>query len=61
MTTFMELARTGVVQPEDVDYWVCCWHGGQCDEPLHDYLGLSWDDYAAWVADPTHIKAMLKP
>jgi hypothetical protein len=25
------------------------WHRGDYDVPLHEFLGLSWKDYAAWV------------
>lgn len=25
------------------------WHAGNSNETLHEFLGLSWKEYAAWV------------
>jgi hypothetical protein len=35
------------------------WHHSSPDDPtpLHEYLGMSWEEYGAWVKDPTAIPA----
>lgn len=42
---------TSATDPEEIMLdLVGRWHDGAgAGRPLHDYLGLSWADYAAWV------------
>lgn len=35
---------------EELDERIDAWHNGDGDDlELHEYLGVSWQDYAAWV------------
>ncbi len=52
--TFLELAMKGQVRPEAIDDYIDDWHASleaTCD--LHDYLGMTADEYARWVEDST--------
>ncbi len=47
--TFLELAMKGQVRPEAIDDYIDDWHASleaTCD--LHDYLGMTADEYARW-------------
>jgi hypothetical protein len=40
----------------DIDDAISRWHEGHgAGRELHDYLGWSWAEYQAWVADPSAI------
>lgn len=53
MTTFVELWRRGVVEYEDIDHFVEMWHSNsEIKGFLPDLLGMSDEQYAAWVEDP---------
>jgi len=39
-----------------IDLWHC---GAAGDQPLHEYLGMTWEEYALWVETsqlPEHLK-----
>lgn len=42
-----------------LDVFIEEWHTAPNDDgtPLHHYLGMTWDEYGAWVKDPTAIPA----
>lgn len=51
--TFMDDLRAGKVSPEDVNVYIDEWHWTPEDGlPLHSYLGMTYNQYAAWVQDP---------
>ncbi|GGM53576.1 hypothetical protein ACFFX1_54825 [Dactylosporangium sucinum] len=36
-------------RPDDeLDNLIAQWHAGPGDTELHDWLGVTWDDYRAW-------------
>ena len=37
--------------PEEIDDFIELWHKDDSDKELHDFLGMSWEEYLAWVAD----------
>lgn len=52
--TFTEACRAGLAQPHEIDDWIDRWHDEASDQgPLHEYLGLTWVQYAAWVTQPS--------
>ena len=57
--TFVEAAITGQVTSEALDDYIGDWHDGTSTEPLHTYLGFSWEDYAHWVEKPSCLEALL--
>lgn len=49
----MDNQEVGRVPSEDeIDDAVRAWHSGGTGKSLPQYLGWTWDEYVAWVADP---------
>jgi hypothetical protein len=43
--------------PLELDDAVTAWHeGAGADIDLHDYLGLTWEEYSAWIESGTYPK-----
>ena len=61
MNTFIDLVRMGKADPDDIDNYVDAWHDSGPDETrkLHEFLGMTWDEYARWVEDPTCLRQIL--
>lgn len=49
---FVTLCVRGEVLLEEIDDWVEKWHDSSQRKELHEYLGMSWDEYSAWVSMP---------
>lgn len=48
--TFVNLLIKGDVEEADIDDWVETWHTNVIgDEPLHEILGMTWEEYQQWV------------
>ena len=43
----------------DADDFVARWHDSDSDEDLHEYLGLSWDEYALWTEQPQTLRLII--
>lgn len=56
---FLDLALGGKVLSREIDEYVAQWHHTKPGTPLHEYLGMSWDEYVAWVEDPHIIPAII--
>ena len=54
MSTFMERYLRGEVTAEEIDDYVELWHEslGFSGE-LHEYLGMTWEEYGAWAETPS--------
>ena len=37
---------------KQIDDKVDLWHTGVSKFPLHEFLGMTWDEYKVWVKDP---------
>ena len=62
--SFFDLFRSGEAAPTDIDDFVDRWHA-RGDEwaqalPLHDYLGLTREEYEVWVIDATVLPRILQ-
>lgn len=58
--TFVEDALTGVSGVEDIDSYVGAWHDGEgSDLELHEFLGMTWDEYRLWVEKPNTLRYIL--
>jgi len=51
--TFVDCCLEGNALLDEVDDYVDLWHTIEQNIPLHEFLGLSWDEYAAWVGNPS--------
>lgn len=56
---FIDLAVRGDVLPDEIDDFVEVWHHSDSNLELHESLGLSWEEYSLWVADPEHINLII--
>lgn len=50
---FIDLCIRGEALPADIDEFVDRWHQGRSNLDLHDFLGMTWDEYSAWVRTPS--------
>lgn len=61
--TFFDLYSRGQALPDDIDDFVDRWHEGGDPQarslPLHEYLGLTVDEYELWVRDPDVLPLVL--
>lgn len=48
---FITLCVNGEVLLDDIDDFVEEWHEGSYTGTLHDFLGMTWEEYSLWVAD----------
>ena len=61
--TFFDLYGRGQALPDDIDDFIDRWHEGADPQakslPLHEYLGLTMDEYELWVHDPDVLPQVL--
>ena len=50
--SFVDLCGRGDVSPDQIDDFVEQWHVGGSGLSLHEFLGMSWEEYSAWVLNP---------
>ena len=58
MITFAERYRNG--QRPDILDEIDAWHDSPGDLELHEYLGLTKEQYARWVEEPSSLKDLLE-
>jgi hypothetical protein len=49
---FVTLCARGDVIVDDIDDYVEAWHRGEGQGDLHDFLGMTWEEYALWLTQP---------
>jgi hypothetical protein len=54
--TFIELLVDGRALADDADDFVDQWSDSQDRRPLHEFLGMSWDEYSLWVEQPAFLR-----
>lgn len=57
--TFVDDALTGMAGITDIDSYVDSWHYGETELPLHEFLGMTWDEYRLWVEKPNTLRFIL--
>ena len=57
--TFIELALNGDVLPDEIDDFVDAWHEGDASNDLHEFLGLTLQEYSLWVSNPDFIEIII--
>ncbi|MEN1834285.1 hypothetical protein AAIM60_15475 [Pseudomonas lijiangensis] len=59
--SFVELCLKGDVLEEEIDQFVEDWHEGRqgADIELHEYLGMSWEEYQLWSTTPSVLPFVL--
>jgi hypothetical protein len=62
--TFIDLVLAGRARASDIEDFVDAWHDAPegsvvAATQLHDYLGLTWDEYRLWVERPESLRFVL--
>lgn len=58
--TFMDLCLSGAESPSNIDTYIDQWHLSPASTPdLHEYLGMTWEEYQLWVTTPSVIDLLL--
>jgi hypothetical protein len=58
--TFVDRALSGEASLDDIDDYVDTWHDDAAEKrELHDYLGLTRDEYGLWVEQPSSLRFIL--
>jgi hypothetical protein len=58
--TFVELSLAGDVVMDEIDDFVAAWHNDPAiREPLHEFLGMTEEEYALWVEQPGSLRLIL--
>ena len=61
-TTFIDAALRGqIADPdEEIDRYIAVWHDLPGDQPsLHDWLGMTWEEYSLFVERPQFLPTIL--
>lgn len=58
--TFVEQYLLRLVSIDDIDDFVDEWHKSDSKEPLHEYLGLSFEEYKIWIQNHYILKNILE-
>ncbi len=61
-STFIERTLAGeILEPEkEIESFVAKWHQAEADlPPLHEWLGMTWEEYSLWVEKPVFLRAIL--
>ncbi len=58
---FIQLCLSGEVLEEDIDEFIDNWHEGKAGQyqSLHEFLGMSWEEYSIWVIKPSSLPLIL--
>ena len=56
---FISLALAGEVVSDEIDDFVEAWHGTEGATGLHEFLGMTWEEYQLWVSDPAYLSLIL--
>ena len=56
---FIGLCLAGEANISEIDDFVERWHTGDDPRELHEFLGMTEKEYAAWVARPESIRNIL--
>jgi hypothetical protein len=57
--TFVERCLQGRANLDEIDDYIDEWRNSTDDRELHDYLGMSWDEYRLWVERPAALRHIL--
>ncbi|MTV41256.1 hypothetical protein [Duganella radicis] len=59
MSNFIEKCLARKASPEDIDDYIDQWHDNPGNQTLHEFLGMTRDEYAGWVADAAILAAII--
>ena len=53
MSDFIQKCLTGDASIKDIDDYIDNWHQRDSDLSLHEFLGMTRNEYHLWVEDPS--------
>ena len=56
---FIQLALNGEVLPDEIDDFVDAWHEGTGEGELHEFLGMTLEEYSLWLSNPDFIEIII--
>lgn len=59
MSNFIEQCLLREARPEDIDDFIDQWHENPGEQPLHDFLGMTRNEYALWIANATILPTII--
>lgn len=59
MSNFIEKCLLREAQPQDIDDFIELWHQNPGGQSLHEYLGMTRNEYAFWVANAAILPTLL--
>ncbi|RFP16625.1 hypothetical protein D0T25_18390 [Duganella sp. BJB488] len=59
MSSFIEKCLAHEATPEDIDDYIELWHQNPGDQPLHEYLGMTRNEYALWIVNAAILPTLL--
>ena len=60
MYSFVQRYLDGTAKLSDIDDWIDQWHSdSSCAMDLHEYLGLTKQEYIDWLAHPDELDRIL--
>jgi hypothetical protein len=59
MSNFIEKCLSYVAAPEDIDNFIDQWHDNPGNQTLHDFLGMTRDEYAQWITNSAALQTIL--
>ncbi len=58
-TTFIGKCLSGDALYEDIDDYIDLWHNSDSEEKLHEFLGMTHDEYIEWVKHPDILPSII--
>ena len=55
----MELCLSGEALPDEIDDFVDRWHESDSDLSIHEFLGMTREEYLSWVKEPNVLPRIL--
>jgi DNA-directed RNA polymerase specialized sigma subunit len=56
---YMDRLLDGRALLDDIDEYVEAWHRDPSNLELHEYLGMSWEEYSLWVEQPSALRLLV--
>ena len=60
MSNFIQDCLRGKALLDDIDDYIDVWHASDSDLNLHDFLGMTNQEFHAWVRDPDVLPQIIK-
>lgn len=58
-SSFMSLALNGEVLSDEIEDFVEAWHASDIKDEIHEFLGMTFQEYSLWVSDPDSIDIII--